>query len=602
LKNLSVILSLCAVLSACATGQSGSPNAAQPAAKDAAQPQQKTTQISHRYRARGGMQAGSGETLPAAQLSEDVLFRYLSGEIAEQRGDWEYAFVNMLQAAQETRDPRLARRAAEIAIGARQKDEALAAIKLWREVAPHSDDALQLQLGMALMEGDLANARPILEERLQSTKPPLLGAAILQTQRLLARSSDKAAAQKLLEDVLAPYPNLLESHLALAQAAYGAGDSARAVREAHAALAIAPKSELAVLTLAQVLKDRNDALKALADYLKANSKSRDVRLAYARFLVEEKRFDAARAEFNILLKEEPGDLTALYALGLLSAQHNDLKSAEKYLSAYVAGLSAQPDEERDPTQALLILSQIAEQRGDNAAALKWLEQVPPGAPQSYLLAQVKRAQLMAKGGDLDGARRVLHDAKTEDKDEELQLIVAESQLLRDANRAPEGLEVLEDGLKRYPDNTDLLYDQAMMAEKLNRLELMEASLRRIIELDPKNQNAYNALGYSLAERNLRLDEAQALIAKARELAPDDPFIMDSMGWVQFRLGRLKEAESLLRQAYRMRPDPEIAAHLGEVLWELGQREDARKLWREANNKDPKNDTLKNTLGRLQVHL
>jgi Flp pilus assembly protein TadD len=197
---------------------------------------------------------------------------------------------------------------------------------------------------------------------------------------------------------------------------------------------------------------------------------------------------------------------------------------------------------------------------------------------------------------------VLHDAKTEDKDEELQLIVAESQLLRDANRAPEGLEVLEDGLKRYPDNTDLLYDQAMMAEKLNRLELMEASLRRIIELDPKNQNAYNALGYSLAERNLRLDEAQALIAKARELAPDDPFIMDSMGWVQFRLGRLKEAESLLRQAYRMRPDPEIAAHLGEVLWELGQREDARKLWREANNKDPKNDTLKNTLGRLQVHL
>lgn len=600
MKNLPVIVSLCAVLSACATGETGSTKAPQ-AGADMTQTQANATRIPRRYHL-PGTQAGPGESLPSVALTPDVMFRYLSAEIADQRGDWEYAFVNMLQSARETGDPRLARRAAEIAITAKQKDEALAAIKLWREIAPHSEDAIQLQLGMALMEGDFADAKPILEERLKAAPPPLLPATILQVQRLIGRTGDKAAALKLLDEVLAPYGKLQETHLALAQAAHGAGDSARAVREAHEALAMAPKSELAVLTLAQVQPDKSAATRTLADYLKANPKSREVRLAYARFLVEDKRFDAARAEFSILLKEQPGDLTVLYAMGLLSAQHNDLKAAEKYLAAYVQGLSTQPDEERDPTQALLILSQISEQRGDTAAALKWLEQVPPAAPQSWLLAQIKRAQLMAKSGDLEGARRVLHEAKSEDKEEALQLIVAEAQLLREANRPQEGMDLLDAALKSYPDNVDLLYDHAMMAEKLNRLDVMEASLRRIIELDPKNQNAYNALGYSLAERNQRLDEAQALVEKAHALAPEDPFIIDSLGWVQFRRGNLKEAESLLRRAYRMRPDPEIAAHLGEVLWALGQRDDARKLWREASVKDPKNDTLKSTLGRLQVHL
>jgi Flp pilus assembly protein TadD len=157
-------------------------------------------------------------------------------------------------------------------------------------------------------------------------------------------------------------------------------------------------------------------------------------------------------------------------------------------------------------------------------------------------------------------------------------------------------------LKQYPDNVDLLYDYAMLLEKLNRLEPMESTLRKVMKLAPSNQHAYNALGYSLAERNIRLTEAFTLIEKALELAPQDPFIMDSMGWVQFRLGRLQEAETLLRRAYELRSDPEIGTHLGEVLWVKGQQEDAKKLWRDANTKDPKNDTLKNTLARLQVNL
>ena len=608
MKNLPAIAALCTVLSACAAGlpvpAPSAATAAPPGVLAQNQPKQQSgSPAPRRPRLRSGStNATPGERLPTGELTEDVLFRYLSAEISDQRGDWEYAFVNMLQVAQQTRDPRLARRAAEIAITAKETDEALAAVRLWRELAPESEEAAQFYLSFILIGDKLADARPILEQRLKEASPPTLGAVILQTQRLLARARDKTAAFMLLEEVLAEYRALPEMHLALAQAALAAGDAQRAAQEARTALGIAPSSDLAALTLAQVLSDKDAALRTLADYLKANPKSREVRLAYARFLVEQKQFDTARNEFGILLKAQPKDLTVLYALGLLSAQHNDLPGAEKYLTAYLAGLEAQPDEERDPTQALLILAQISEERKDIQGALRWLDQVPQGTPQAYVSAQIRRAQLVGKNGDIDAARKVMHDTKASGEEEELQLVAAEALLLREADRGAEGLAVLDEALQRFPDNTDLLYDHAMMAEKLDRLDVMETSLRKIIAIAPKNQNAYNALGYSLAERNIRLEEAYTLIARALELAPEDPFIMDSMGWVQFRLGRLKESEELLRRAYSLRPDPEIAVHLGEVLWAMGQRDDARRLWRDASIKDPKNDTLKNTLGRLRVRL
>jgi Flp pilus assembly protein TadD len=209
---------------------------------------------------------------------------------------------------------------------------------------------------------------------------------------------------------------------------------------------------------------------------------------------------------------------------------------------------------------------------------------------------------MAKRGDLAAARKLLVELEVDNEHDRVQILMADAQLLRQANQNEEALAVLTEGVKRYPGNTDLLYDFAMAAEKLNRLDIMETTLRKVIELDPKNQHAYNALGYSLAERNIRLDEALSLIDMALKLAPEDPFIMDSMGWVQFRLGKLKEAEDSLRRAYVLRPDPEIAVHLGEVLWVKGQKADAQKLWRDAKTKDPLNDTLKTTLARLNVSL
>lgn len=602
LKNVFIIVTLSSILSACAVS-GRQPISKNDVAATTTFAESQLTPVSITARkARGKSRAtAADDALPSTELTEEILFRYLSAEIADQRGNWQAAYINMMTIAQQTRDPRIANRAAEIALNAKQADEALAAIRLWREVAPNSEEAAQYYLGFIMLSDNLAEAKPILQQRLADTRPQLRGIFILQIQRLLARAKNKSAAFLLLDELLAPYKSMPEAHLALAQAAFIQGDNARASQEARAALAANPSSELAILTLAQVTPDKNDALKSIAAFLTTYPKAREVRLAYARMLIEQKQYDLALGEFKTLLKERPQDLTVLYALGLLSAQNNDLKGAENYLTTYLALLAGNPDEERDSTQALLILAQIADERNDTPAALKWLDQIDSGTRSAYLGAQIKRAQLIAKT-DIPAARTLLKGLNAEGEDEHIQILIAEAQILRNANQSQEALLLLEGGLKRFPDNTDLLYDYAMLAEKLNKLDIMETSLRKVMTLAPNNQHAYNALGYSLAERNIRLEEALTLVDKALQLAPEDPFILDSMGWVQFRLGRIKEAEISLRKAYELRPDPEIAVHLGEVLWVKGQREDAKKLWRDATSKDPKNDTLKNTLGRLQVNL
>jgi tetratricopeptide (TPR) repeat protein len=599
LKNTLLIVTLSILLSACATrAPIPEPDTLAGPTRGAELPPKK--QIAPHGIGDIALEPKVEDQLPDVELTEDLIYKLLTAEVAFQRGDWQTAFVTALSVAQQTRDPRVARRAAEFALSAKQADEALSAVRLWRTLAPHSDEATQYYLSFIILSDDLSEAKPILEQRLKEARPQTRGLLSFQIQRLLARARNKDEAFSLLESILTPYLDLPEARLALAQGAFARGDVARARLEAQNALKSKPDSELAVLALAQVTEDKTEAAKLLADFVAHNPKARDVRLAFARMLVEQKQYEKARRQFEVMLKDQPQDLSTLYALGVLSAQTNDLKAAEKYLTTYMELLSAKPDEERDATQALLLLAQIAEERKDTDAALKWLAQVEPG--EAYLAAQIKRAQVIAKRGDLAEARKMLHEVNASGEREQAQIVIAEGQLLRDANQLQEALNVYKAGLQRFPDNTDLLYDYAMAAEKANQWEVMERLLRKIIELAPNNQHAYNALGYSLAERNIRLDEAYTLVEQALKLAPDDPFIMDSMGWVQFRLGRLKEAEGLLRRAYEARPDVEIAAHLGEVLWVKGQKSDAQKLWRDAQTRDPQNDTLKSTLARLNVNL
>jgi len=603
LKNTLLIVTLPIVLSACATGalQPTPPaTAAAPSAVASADEAAAKKPTSPRASGPAASDLKPEDQLPSVELTDELIYKLLTSEIAFQRGEWQTAFVTLLSIAQQTRDPRVARRAAEMALAAKQTDEALSAVRLWRSLAPNSDEATQYYLSFIILSDNLAEAQPILEQRLKEARPQTRGLLAFQMQRLLARAKDKAAAFAMLERILTPYLDLPEARLALAQGAYANGDMERARREAQTALKAKPDSELAILALVQVTPDKNESLKLLADFVARHPNARDVRMAYARMLIEQRQYAKARSEFEALLKDQPQDLTSLYALGVLGVQTNDLKSAEHYLITYLNTLAAKPDDERDPSQALLLLAQIAEERKDSEAVLKWLSQIEPG--EAYLNAQIKRAQVIAKRGDMTGARKLLHEISVSGEREEAQIVIAEGQLLRDANQLQEAMKVFKAGLQRFPNNTDLLYDYAMAAEKSSQWDVMESALRKIMELAPNNQHAYNALGYSLAERNIRLDEAFRLIDKALKLAPDDPFIMDSMGWVQFRLGNLKEAEALLRRAYELRPDVEIAAHLGEVLWVKGQKEDAQRLWRDAQTKDPQNDTLKSTLARLNVNL
>ena len=596
MKNAFAIVTLSALLSACAVAPKQ-----QPAQDQSDQPLAAADARDHPDA--GTTKAGDeDEKLPNVNMTPAMMAQLMQAEMSFKNGDWQGPYLTMMSLAQQTKDPRLAKRAAEMALSAKQAEDALAAVKLWRQYAPDSEEASQYYLGLVILSDNLGEAENILKQRLAEATPAARGLVMFQMQQLLLRAKDKDAAIAMLERLVAPYGNLMETHVVLAQAALARNDKPAARREAQAALQIKPDSEIAALTLAQVSEDEGGATKVLKDFLAAHPDARDVRAAYARLLVNEKQYEAARQEFLTLDKAQPDNPGTLYALGILSMQMNDPRTAEQYFTRFVELMEKTPEDERDPSKAVMILSQLAEERGDYKAAADWLDRLDSEDPKVQFGAELRRAQLTAKQGDVAGARKLLGTLKTADKTEQAQIVLVEAQILRDAGQPQEAFKLMEQGLKRFPDNMDFLYDYALMAEKMGKTAVMEKSLRKVIAKSPDNMQAYNALGYSLADRNVRLKEAHQLIAKALKMAPDDPFILDSMGWVQYRMGKLDEAETHLRKAYTLRSDPEIAVHLGEVLWKKGEKDDARKLWREAQAKDPKNDALKSTLARLHQTL
>jgi tetratricopeptide (TPR) repeat protein len=420
---------------------------------------------------------------------------------------------------------------------------------------------------------------------------------------LLGRAKDKDAALAMLERLIEPYDKMMEARIVRAQIALVRGDKALARTYAQSALAAKPDAEIALLMLAQVTDDEAQVVAMMEKFLKSHPKANDVRAAYARVLVNRKDYPAARREFEALLKVQPDNAATLYALGILATQTDDARGAETYFTRFVDVLGRNPSDERDPSRALLILSQLAEERGDLAGALLWLNKVPENTDeQTRFSAQLRRAHLTGKGGDLTAARALLAEVKPTEPERQAQLMAADAQLLRQANQLPEAYAVMEAAAQRFPKNPDLLYDFALLAEKMGKVDVMEAQLREVMAQAPDNHHAYNALGYSLAERNVRLQEAYGLIAKALEMAPDDPFIMDSMGWIHYRMGNLTEAEKFLRRAYGVRKDAEIGIHLGEVLWQKGDKSAAQALWRDARAKDPQNEELRETLTRLGLSL
>ncbi len=543
------------------------------------------------------------DPLPNLPLSSDLLYQILSADIAEQRGLEVYAFDTMLDAAKETKDPRLARRAAEIAVKARKSGDALEATRLWHELAPQSIEAERYFLGFLVVENRMREVRNVFASRLAKASPAERPALFYQFQQILSGTRDKAAAFSVMEDVLRPYLDMPAAHIALSVSAFINNDSVRAKEEAQKALALKPESETAVLALAQASSDPNEAVEILAGFLKKYPDSREVRIAAARLMIKQKQYDRARQEFEKIRLSQPQDLMVLYSLGLLSIQENDYETAQKYLMEYLDTATKLNKENRDSVQVLFLLSQIAEEQHHYDKALEWLGRIDQAEEDEVSLSvDIKKAQIYAKKGNIQRARKIISELESENPYEKERLLLTEAQILRDVKKPYDALNVLQNGLTEFPKSTNILYDYALTAENLGKYGEMEVALRKIIEIDPKYQQAYNALGYSLADRSIRLEEAYDLIDKAMKLAPNDPFITDSLGWVLFRQGKMDEAEQQLRRAYQLRQDPEIAVHLGEVLWAKGNKEEAMAFFRQAYAKDPKSELLQSTLSRLKINL
>ncbi len=532
--------------------------------------------------------------LPKLALTNQILYEFLVAEIAGQRGDLGVASGAYLDLAQKTRDPRLAKRATEVALFAHRANEARAAASLWLDVQPNSLNAQKALTALLVGDGKLADARPHLE-KLIAAEGGNPGLGFMQLNTLLQQQKDKPAALALVKNLAAPYPKLPEAHYAIAQAAVNAGQFDVAMTEIKTAAQLKPGWEAAALFQFLLIQrdGKDNGAGFLKDFLQHYPDAREVRLTYARQLVSLSQFRQARDEFKILAKALPDNPEISLAIGLISLQLNDLDEADTAFKRTLQLGYA------DQGAVQIYLGQVAEARKQYAEAGKWYQSVSAG--KHYLAAQIRYSALLAKQGKLAEARTYLHGVKTDNAADQVRLIQAEAELLRDAKDYQGVYDLLGVALARQPDSPELLYDHAMAAERVNKLDVLEKDLRRLIVLKPDYAHAYNALGYTLADRTDRLGEAVKLLEQALKLAPNDPFILDSMGWAQYRQGNIDASLSYLRRAYSLRADPDIAAHLGEVLWQQGKHEDAHKLWQTSLDSNPQNAALLSVMQKFNQH-
>lgn len=528
--------------------------------------------------------------LPRQELTPQILYQYLLAEIAAQGGQFGISAGAYIELARNTRDPRVIRRAAEIAYHARQYDTALEAITLWLSIDPSSQQARQMQATMLLAAGRVDDLAAKLVADLAATDAAGVGEAILQLERGFARYPDRAAVNRLIAAISKAYPQLPEAHLARARAAMGVGEADVARAAVDRALELRPGWEAAALGKAELLPKGAAQIDFLKAWVAAHPSAQQARLGYARVLVGDKRYEEARAEFRRLLEANPDNPEILYAVGILSLQVNVPGDAEAPLKRFVEIGRG------DLNPARFYLGQIAEQAERHDEALHWYDQVNGG--ENALPAIIRAARVLARQKKLDEARERLRVAR-ETGNDDVRLTVAEGHLLRDAGRHEDALAFFTNVLGSQPDQPDLLYETSLAAEKLGRLDVVERHLRRLIALKPESPQGYNALGYTFADHNIRLEEAAELVDKALALSPDDSFILDSKGWVLFRQGKLAEALEHLKRAYDKQPDAEIAAHIGEVLWALGRVDEAKAIWRDAVKAHPANEALNATIKRFQ---
>ena len=527
---------------------------------------------------------------PKIKLTEDILFEVLIAEIAGHRGKIDTATSYYLDLARKTLDPAIIERATRIAVFARDDVASYEAASLWVDVDPKNPDPHQILTVMYLRQGNLNEALRHLEIILDASEGEF-DQKLWMVANFLGGEEDKSRVIKLMENLMDKHMNDVDALYAYAHVSSRMGDIERAESLFEKILELKPENETAAMAYIALLQrkgDINKALNWLKSTLKIHKDNFDLRMAYARLLTDEKRFDEARNQFELLYNKTPDNTDLLYTLGLLSLQENQLTKSEKYFKRLI-------ELKKHIFDANYYLGRIAEEKNELDKANNFYHSVHGG--ENYFDAFIRISLIFAKQGDVEKALTNIRSIEKPKDENRNILIQAECEILIEEKRFEEALDIFNKAIqeKSHP---DLLYSRAMLAEKINRFDILETDLVSIIGKDPDNATALNALGYTLADRGERLDDAYNYIKRAYELSPGDFYILDSMGWVLYRLGRLDEAIDFLQKAFDLRNDPEVAAHLGEVHWIMGNKQAAKAVWETALQDTPADDRLLKVIERF----
>lgn len=546
-----------------------------------------------------------GKTEPTTSAMDAALFyQLLLGELNIQGGEPGTGYSLLLDAARKTNDAALYQRAVDVALQSRAGDAALQAATAWTKAQPASREARRVMLQILVALNRISEIGELLATEIAALPLKDRSAAISAIPRGFSRVSDKQLAAQVVEKALEVH----SGHPQTGAAAWVANGQMRllannhegALDAARRAQTFNPRAEGAALLALEVMGPTQPLAESVVRKYLAVEPDPQVRIAYARALMDAHRTPEALTQLQRAVAERPDYAPAWLALGLLQLQDNRTAAAETTLKRYLDLTASQEGGagRRGRTEAFLALSQIAEKFKNFTDAGIWLDRIENQEDRITVLA--RRASILARQGKLDQARELIRTWPVQTPADARVQLITEMQLLRDNRQLEAAYVLMEQAIERQPGDVDLLYDQALIAEKLGKFDVMERLLRQLMAAKPDYHHAYNALGYSFAERNIRLGEARQLIQKALEFAPDDAMIKDSLGWVEFRSGNNEEALRILQGAFNARPDAEIAAHLGEVLWTMGQREQAMSAWKEGLRLSPENETLTETFRRLRV--
>ncbi|MDH3713761.1 MAG: tetratricopeptide repeat protein [Gammaproteobacteria bacterium] len=528
------------------------------------------------------------------EIDGDMLYRLLVAEFAGRRGQLDVALDNYLSAAFESTDPRVAERAARIAVYARDNRKALLAARRWVELSPDNIEARQVIATLYVRIGDIDNAERELEQVVGLTDGGT-DQGLTLVAALLGREQNHRAALDVITRLVERYPDRAVAHYSQGTLADRVGDKALALSATARAIELQPGYSDAIILRAKVLVDlgrTEEAFDSMQAALDDNPEDLPIKLGYARLLVESGQFERAAEQLRELYVLNKDNANLVYALGLLAIESRRLEDAREYMIQVLALGTRNND-------ANYYLGRIAESQRDYVLATKRYLLVNGGDNQ--LDAQIRVAEMLARLDRMEEAREHLRKLQimNPEPNNAVRFYLAEGEILRQAGHHGEAMRVLSEALKEFPGNTDLLYARALTAEKVDRPDIVEQDLLEVLSREPDNAHALNALGYYLADHTDRLQEAKDYITRALELLPNDPAVIDSMGWLQYRLGNHEQALEYLKRAYEKLEDAEIAAHLGEVLWVTGDREAASKVWNRALEVSPEDNVLRRVMQRFK---